>query len=57
MLFLGSQAILYFVSASLTYIAADLHTDVVNWLLTANTLAVAAICPFVGYMTDLLGEF
>ena len=25
-------------------------------MLTANTLAVAAVCPFVGYLTDLLGR-
>lgn len=25
-------------------------------MLTANTLAVAAICPFVGYITDMLGR-
>lgn len=40
----------------MNYIAVDIHTDIVNWLLTGNTLAVAAICPFVGYMTDLLGR-
>jgi MFS family permease len=54
--YVGSQIILYFVSGGLTYISNDLKTQLGNWMLTANTLAVAAICPFVGYMTDLLGR-
>lgn len=54
--YVGSQVILYFVSAGLTYISFSLNTNFGNWMLTANTLAVAAICPFVGYMTDLLGR-
>ena len=47
---------LYFVSAGLTFIETDLNTQIGNWLLTANTLAVAAVCPFVGYLTDMLGR-
>ena len=43
-------------SGALTYILEDIHTIVGNWLLTANTLCVAGICPFVGYLTDLLGR-
>lgn len=54
--YVGSQIILYFVSAGLTVISRDLGTSIGNWLLTANTLSVAAICPFVGYLTDLLGR-
>ena len=54
--YVGSQMILYFVSAGLTYIELDLKTMIGNWMLTANTLAVAAVCPFVGYLTDLLGR-
>lgn len=54
--YVGSQVVLYFVSAGLTFISVDLKTQYGNWMLTANTLAVAAICPFVGYMTDLLGR-
>jgi Na+/melibiose symporter-like transporter len=54
--YIGSQILLYFVSAGLTYISLDLNTQFGNWMLTANTLAVAAICPFVGYLTDLIGR-
>ncbi len=54
-IFLGSQVILYFVSSGLVYISESIHTNVGNWLLTDNTLVVAGTCPFVGYMTDLLG--
>ena len=54
--YVGSQVLLYFVSAGLTYISLSLNTDIGNWMLTANTLAVAAICPFVGYLTDLVGR-
>lgn len=51
----GSQIILYFTGGALSYIAATINTAIPNWLLTANTLAVTAICPFVGFLTDLLG--
>lgn len=54
--YVGSQIILYFVGAGLTDISKDLNTKLGNWMLTANTLAVAATCPFVGYMTDALGR-
>lgn len=54
--YVGSQVLLYFVSAGLVYISLGLGTTYGNWMLTANTLAVAAICPFVGYLTDLLGR-
>ena len=54
--YVGSQILLYFVSAGLTYISLDLNTSIGNWMLTANTLAVAATCPFVGYLTDMLGR-
>ena len=54
--YVGSQILLYFVSAGLTYISLTLNTEIGNWMLTANTLAVAAVCPFVGYLTDLLGR-
>ena len=55
-IYVGSQMILYFVSAGLTYIKLDLKAMIGNWMLTANTLAVAAVCPFVGYLTNLLGR-
>lgn len=41
---------------TLSYIGESIHTQYPNWLLTANTLAVTAVCPFVGYVTDLLGR-
>lgn len=35
----------------------DLKTSVGSgWLPTANTLGIAAVAPFVGYMQDLLGK-
>lgn len=52
----GAQEILYFTGGALTYIGFSINTTLPNWLLTANTLAVTAICPFVGYLTDLLGR-
>lgn len=27
-----------------------------SWLPVSNTLAIAAICPFVGYISDLFGR-
>ena len=42
---------------TLSYIGESVGTAYPNWLLTANTLAVTAIVPFVGYVTDLLGEY
>lgn len=54
--YVGSQMILYFVSPALTYIQLDFGTTLPNWLLTSNTLAVTAICPFVGYLTDMVGR-
>jgi MFS family permease len=54
---LGSQILLYFVGGSLTFIVADLGTTVgAGWLPTANTLAIAAVAPFVGYLQDLFGK-
>lgn len=55
-LLLGAQEILYFTGGALTYIGFSINSSLPNWLLTANTLAVTAICPFVGYLTDLLGR-
>ena len=56
LIYAGSQIILYFVGGELTYIAEDIGTNLQDWLGTANTLAVAAICPFVGYLTDIFGR-
>lgn len=42
---------------SLTFIVKDLGTTVgQGWLPTANTLAIAAVAPFVGYLQDLFGK-
>lgn len=42
---------------SLTFIVKDLGTSVgQGWLPTANTLAIAAVAPFVGYLQDLFGK-
>lgn len=56
LVYVGAQEILYFTGGALTYIGFSINTTIPNWLLTANTLAVTAICPFVGYLTDLLGR-
>ncbi|KXS97771.1 hypothetical protein AC579_8823 [Pseudocercospora musae] len=57
MLYTGSQLPLYFSGASLSLIAEDIHAaNVIGWLPVANTLAIAAVCPFVGYLQDLFGK-
>jgi hypothetical protein len=57
MLYTGSQILLYFAGGSLTFIVKDLNTKVgTGWLPTSNTLAIAAIAPFVGYLQDLFGK-
>lgn len=54
---LGSQVILYFTGGSLSFIAEDLKiTQGSAWLPTANILAIAATCPFAGYLQDLFGK-
>lgn len=48
---------LYFTGATLTFIANDLDAHgIIGWLPVANTLAIASICPFVGYLQDLFGK-
>lgn len=48
---------LLFVGASLSFMAEDLNaTNKSSWLPVANTLAIGAVCPFVGYLQDLLGR-
>lgn len=57
MLYTGSQLVLYFVGGSLNYIVADLNSpSVASWLPVANTLAIGAVCPFVGYTQDIFGK-
>lgn len=53
----GSQIILYFVGGSLSFITLDLKApDTAVWLPVANTLAIAAIAPYTGYLQDLFGK-
>lgn len=53
----GSQVILYFTGGSLSFIGADLNiTRGIVWLPTANILAIAATCPYAGYLQDLFGK-
>ncbi|KAK5685652.1 hypothetical protein LTR17_027036 [Elasticomyces elasticus] len=57
MLYTGSQVPLYFAGATLSFIAADIgRADAIGWIPVANTLAIAAVCPFVGYLQDLFGK-
>jgi MFS family permease len=53
----GSQVILYFTGGSLSFIEEDLGiTQGISWLPTANILAIAATCPYAGYLQDLFGK-
>ena len=57
MTFEGSQVLLYFAGATLSFIAADVGgAEAIGWLPVANTLAIASVCPFVGYLQDLFGK-
>ncbi|CZT15092.1 related to MFS drug efflux pump [Ramularia collo-cygni] len=57
MLYTGSQLPLYFTGGTLSFIAEDLDAhDAIGWLPVANTLAIASVCPFVGYLQDLFGK-
>ncbi|CAG5158691.1 uncharacterized protein ALTATR162_LOCUS5208 [Alternaria atra] len=56
-LYTGSQVILYFTGASLSFIEEDLGLARGSaWLPTANILAIAAVCPYAGYLQDLFGK-
>ncbi|KAG9202805.1 hypothetical protein G6514_004059 [Epicoccum nigrum] len=56
-LYTGSQVILYFTGGSLSFIEEDLGiTQGISWLPTANILAIAATCPYAGYLQDLFGK-
>lgn len=56
-LYTGSQIILYFTGGSLGFISEDLGlTRGSAWLPTANILAIAAACPYAGYLQDLFGK-
>lgn len=54
---IGSQIILYFTGGSLGFIEEDLGLARGSaWLPTANILAIAAACPYAGYLQDLFGK-
>ncbi|KAF2276912.1 MFS general substrate transporter [Westerdykella ornata] len=56
-LYTGSQIILYFAGGSLSFIEHDLELSRrAAWLPTANILAIAAACPYAGYLQDLFGK-
>lgn len=56
-LYTGSQVILYFIGGSIGFIEKDLGIARGSaWLPTANILAIAAACPFAGYLQDLFGK-
>ncbi|KAF2643569.1 MFS general substrate transporter [Massarina eburnea CBS 473.64] len=56
-LYTGSQVILYFTGGSLGFIEEDLQLARGGaWLPTANILAIAAACPYAGYLQDLFGK-
>lgn len=55
--FPGSQIPLYFVGASLSFIARDVGgAESQAWLPVAAALALAAVAPFCGYLQDLFGR-
>ncbi|KAN0076264.1 Major facilitator superfamily domain containing protein [Elaphomyces granulatus] len=57
MLLSGSQIPLYLFAGIAPYVYSDIGgTDIYVWFAVANLLALAAICPFVGYLSDLLGR-
>ncbi len=40
----------------MTYIASDLGASSVGWIPVSNSLALAAVCPFCGYLQDMFGK-
>ncbi|KAH6715893.1 putative major facilitator superfamily transporter [Leptodontidium sp. MPI-SDFR-AT-0119] len=58
-LWVGSQVPLYFTGGMLSYMAADLGGVALtssSWIPVCNTLAVASVAPFSGYLTDIFGR-
>lgn len=55
-LFVAGSIPTLLIGSSLQYIAPDLDAKFVAWLITANTLTVAATTPFVGHLTDVFGN-
>jgi MFS family permease len=55
--YVGSQVPLYFVGGSLQFMAKDYGGSTrLPWLPVANTLALAAVAPFCGYLQDIFGK-
>jgi len=56
-LWTGSQIPLYIFGAIPPLIYSDIGgTDRWTWFVLGNLLALAAVCPFVGSMSDLIGR-
>ncbi|KAJ5368794.1 major facilitator superfamily domain-containing protein [Penicillium cataractarum] len=56
-LYTGSQIMLYFVGGALSYVEEDLNAaDNRAWLPVSNTLAIAGVAPFVGYLQYFFGR-
>lgn len=50
---------LYFTGSVVSYMAAELGGEALvssSWIPVCNTLAVASVAPFCGYMTDIFGR-
>ena len=53
----GSQIPLYFIGGSLSYVEIDLGgASKISWLPVSNTLAIASVAPFCGYLQDMFGR-
>ena len=53
----GAQIPLYFVGGCLSFIAKDLGGAGKSvWLPVSNTLAIASVAPFTGYLQDIFGR-
>lgn len=57
LLWTGSQIPVYLFGGAPPYIYGDIGgTDRWTWFVLANLLSLAAVCPFVGSLSDLLGR-
>ena len=54
-LYVSAQLPLQFAGGSMTYMDAEFRAGALTWLITGNNLSFAAMCPFAGYLADLLG--
>jgi MFS family permease len=56
-LWTGSQIPIYFYGGIFVYVYGDIGgSDRWVWMILANLIALAAVCPFVGSLSDLLGR-